>query len=162
MSEVFHILRNTILRLIDYTHYLVSGALTSDGVQYSAEVTTAAANTDVDVLSLTVEPDVSGRILWIKFNLDAEFKAVTSATADLIWKWQARDKDGTWVDLHAAVTETDIGTTYVARSRSGYFAIETNFSKVPFDVRLILQCNELNEGRAKVKNTSYVQARYRV
>jgi len=146
----------------DFEGRLVSGALTEDGVQYSSEVTTGAANTDVTVLSKLINPVLEGRILLVEFGLTADFKAVSSATADLIWKWQARNKDGTWVELHPAVTETNIGTTYKSRTRSGYFTPEANFQNVPFEVRLILQCNELNEGRARVKNSSYVRVIYRV
>ncbi len=141
---------------------LVSGALTEDGIQYSSEVTTGAADTDVTILSKLINPVLEGEILLVEFGLTAEFKAVSSGTADLIWKWQARNKDGTWVDLHPAVTEPDIGTTYESRTRSGYFTPEANFQNVPFEVRLILQCNELNEGRARVKSSSYVRVIYRV
>jgi len=146
----------------DFEDRLVSGALTEDGIQYSSEVTTGAANTDVTVLSKLINPVLEGEILLVEFGLTADFKAVSSDTADLIWKWQARNKDGTWVDLHSAVTETNIGTTYKSRTRSGYFTHEANFQNVPFEVRLILQCNELNEGRARVKNSSYVRVIYRV
>jgi len=146
----------------DFEDRLVSGALTEDGIQYSTEVTTGDAGVDVDVLTKVVDPGLEGDILWVEFGLTAEFKAVSSSTADLIWKWQARNKDGTWVDLHPAVTETDIGTTYESRTRSGYFEPETNFNRVPFDIRLIFQCNEANEGRAKVKNSSYVRVIYKV
>jgi len=146
----------------DFEDRLVSGALTEDGTQYSSEVTTGAADTDVTVLSKLINPVLEGGILLVEFGLTADFKAVSSATADLIWKWQARNKDGTWVDLHSAVTETDIGTTYKSRTRSGYFTPEANFQNVPFEVRLILQCNELNEGRARVKSSSYVRVIYRV
>jgi len=146
----------------DFEDRLVSGDLASDGVQYSDEVTTGDADADVDVLTKVVDPGLEGDILWVEFGLTAEFKAVSSSTADLIWKWQARNKDGTWVDLHSAVTETDIGTTYESRTRSGYFEPETNFNYVPFEVRLILQCNEANEGKAKVKNSSYVRVIYKV
>jgi len=146
----------------DFEDRLVSGALTEDGIQYSAEVTTGDADVDVDVLTKVVNPGLEGDILWVEFGLTAEFKAVSSSTADLIWKWQARNKDGTWVDLHPAVTETDVGTTYKSRTRSGYFEPETNFNRVSFEIRLILQCNEANQGRAKVKNSSYVRVVYRV
>ena len=145
----------------DFEDRLVSGALTEDGIQYSAEVTTGDAGVDVAVLSKLVDPGLEGDILWVEFGLTAEFKAL-NATADLIWKWQARNKDGTWVDLHPAVTETDIGTTYKSRTRSGYFEPETNFNHVPFDIRLILQCNEAAQGRARVKNSSYVRVIYKV
>ena len=146
----------------DFEDRLVSGALTEDGTQYSAEVTTVDADVDVDVLSKVIAPGLEGDILWVEFGLTAEFKAVSSGTADLIWKWQARNKDGTWVDLHPAVTETDIGTTYKSRTRSGYFEPETNFNHVPFDIRLILQCNQASQGRARVKNSSYVRVIYKV
>ena len=146
----------------DFEDRLVSGALTEDGIQYSAEVTTGDADVDVDVLTKVVDPGLEGDILWVEFGLTAEFKAVSSGTADLIWKWQARNKNGTWVDLHPAVTETDIGTTYKSRTRSGYFTPVANFQEVPLEIRLILQCNEANEGRAKVKNSSYVRVIYKV
>ena len=146
----------------DFEDRLVSGALTEDGTQYSSEVTTGAADTDVTVLSKLINPVLEGRILLVEFGLTADFKAVSSGTADLIWKWQARNKDGTWVDLHSAVTETDIGTTYVSRTRSGYFTPEADFQNVPFEVRLVLQCNELDEGKARVRNSSYVRVIYRV
>ena len=162
MSAKFHLLRNTILRIIDFTQRLVSGDLTSDGEQWSTEVDTTTADTDVVVLEKTIEPKVKGTIIDVEFGLTAALRAVSSATADLIWKWQARNKDGTWVDLHSAVTETDIGAAYVEKTRAGYFTTVANFDEVPFDIRLILQCNELNEGRAKVKNSSYVRVNYRV
>ncbi len=146
----------------DFEDRLVSGVLTEDGIQYSSEVTTGAADTDVTVLSKLINPVLEGGVLLVEFGLTADFKAVSSGTADLIWKWQARNKDGTWVDLHSAITETDIGTTYQSRTRSGYFTPEANFQNVPFEVRLILQCSELNEGRARVKNSSYVRVIYRV
>lgn len=146
----------------DFEDRLVSGALTEDGIQYSPEVSTGTADTDVTVLSKLINPVLEGEILLVEFGLTADFKAVSSATADLIWKWQARNKDGTWVDLHSAVTETDIGTTYISRTRSGYFTPGANFQNVPFEVRLILQCNELDEGKARVKSSSYVRVIYRV
>ncbi len=145
----------------DVARRLVDGDLASDGVQFSAEVDTAAINTDVTVFSKTISEVKPGTLLEVEFGLTAAFKAVSSATADLIWKWQARDSGGTWVDLHTAVTESNIGTTYVERTRSGYFALVANFDALPFDIRLILQCNELNEGRAKVKNSSYVRFMYK-
>lgn len=147
--------------LIDYEDRLVTSALTSDGIQWSPEVDTTTINTDVTILSVTTNPESGGSIAWVEFGLTSALKAVSSGTADLIWKWQARNKDGTWVDLHSAVTEANIGTTYIERTRQGYFTLETNFNTVPFDIRLILQCDEANEGRAKVKNSSYVKVIYK-
>ena len=150
-----------VLAVIDHTEYpFAKGDLTADGIQWSAEVDTTTADTDVEVECVTVKPPALGDLLEVEFGLTAAFRAVSSATADLIYKWQVRNKGGTWVDLHSAVTKTDIGTTYVEETRSGRFKTVANFNSLPFEVRLIVQCNEANEGRAKVKNSSYIRVKY--
>ena len=147
----------TPLKLIDYEDRLVGGDLTGDGVQFSDEKTTGVADTDIEVLAKTIEPGIAGNLLWGEFGLTAAFRATTT-TADLVWKWQARNKGGTWVDLHPAVTETDIGTSWVGRTRQGFAKIVANFNGVPFDVRLLLSCNEANAGKGRVKSSSYARA----
>jgi len=150
-----------VLAVIEHTEYpFAKGNLTSDGIQWSAEVDTTTADTDVEVENVLIKPPALGAVLEFEFGLTAAFRAVSSATADLIYKWQARNKGGTWVDLHSAVTKTDIGTTYVEETRSGRFKPVTNFDSLPFEVRLIIQCNEANEGRAKIKNSTYVRVIY--
>ena len=150
-----------VLAVIEHTEYpFAKGDLTSDGIQWSTEVDTTTADTDVEVESVTIKPPALGALFEIEFGLTAAFRAVSSSTADLTYKWQARNKGGTWVDLHSAVTKTDIGTTYVEETRSGRFKTVANFDSLPFEVRLIIQCNEANEGRAKVKNSSYVRVKY--
>jgi hypothetical protein len=149
------------LAVIEHTGYpFAKGNLTSDGIQWSAEKDTTTADTDVEVESIVIKPPALGKMIDVEFGLTAAFRAVSSATADLTYKWQARNKGGTWVDLHSAVTKTDIGTTYVEESRSGRFKTVANFDSLPFEVRLIVQCNEDNEGRAKIKNSSYVRVKY--
>ena len=150
-----------VLAVIEHTEYpFAKGNLTADGVQWSSEVDTTTADTDVEVESVTIQPPALGALVEVEFGLTAAFRAVSSATVDLIYKWQARNKGGTWVDLHSAVTRTDIGTTYVEETRSGRFLPVANFNSLPFEVRLVIQCNEANEGRAKVKNSSYVKVVY--
>jgi len=150
-----------VLAVIEHTEYpFAKGDLTSDGIQWSAEVDTTTADTDVEVEDVIIKPPALGEMIEVEFGLTAAFRAVSSSTADLIYKWQARNKGGTWVDLHSAVTKTDIGTTYVEETRSGRFKTVANFDSLPFEVRLIIQCNEANEGRAKVKNSSYVRVKY--
>ena len=149
------------LAVIEHSEYpLAKGDLTSDGAQWSGEVDTTTADTDVEVESVTIKPPALGAMIEVEFGLTAAFRAVSSATADLTYKWQARNQGGTWVDLHSAVTKTDIGTTYVEETRSGRFKPVANFDSLPFEVRLIIQCNETNEGRAKIKNSSYVKVIY--
>ena len=150
-----------VIAVVEHTEYpFAKGNLTADGVQWSAETDTTTAGVDVEVESVTIKPPALGAMIEVEFGLTAAFKAVSSATADLIYKWQARNRGGTWVDLHSAVTKTNIGTTYVEETRSGRFKPVTNFDSLPFEVRLIIQCNEANEGRAKIKNSSYVKVQY--
>ena len=149
------------LIVVEHTEYpFAKGDLTSDGIQWSAEKDTTTADVDVEVESVTIKPPALGEVLAVELGVTAALGAVSSATADLIYKWQARNKGGTWVDLHSAVTKTDIGTTYVEETRSGRFKTEANFDSVPFEARLVIQCNEANEGRAKIKNSSYVRVKY--
>ena len=149
------------IAVIEHTEYpLAKGNLTSDGIQWSDEKDTTTVDTDIEVESVTIKPPALGAMIEVEFGLTAAFRAVSSSTADLTYKWQARNKGGTWVDLHSAVTKTDIGTTYVEETRSGRFKPVANFDSMPFEVRLIIQCNEANEGRAKVKNSSYIRVKY--
>jgi len=141
-----------------FTHRLVGGDLASDGLQWSTEVPTVAADTDMEVLDLTLDNDQVGDIASLVFGLTLAIKA-GSATADVKFKWQARNKDGTWVDLHAYVTLADVGTSYVERTMSGYLLDGvTNLDSYPVDIRLVIQSNETTPGvaTAKVKNSSYV------
>jgi hypothetical protein len=147
--------------VIEHTEYpFGKGNLASDGIQWSAEVDTTTPNTDVAIETVTINPPALGTLLEVEFGLTAAFRAVSSSTADIIYKWQARNKGGTWVDLHSAVTKADIGTTYVEETRSGRFKLVANFNSLPFEVRLIVQCNEANQGRSKAKNSSYVRVKY--
>lgn len=147
--------------VVEHTEYpFAKGDLTSDGTQWSAEVDTTTPDTDVEVESVAVRPPVLGEVIEVEFGLTAAFRAISSATADLTYKWQARNQGGTWVDLHSAVAKTDIGTSYIEETRSGRFKMVSNFDSLPFEVRLVIQCNETGEGRAKVKNSSYVRVKY--
>jgi hypothetical protein len=151
------------LHTVDDGTYIATPALTSDGVQDSDEKTTATANVDITVFQTRIQPTLHKiqKIHGLYFELEAWLKAVSSATADLIYKWQAKHWwDGaTWVDLHSAVTKTDINTTYVQEVRKGYIRPQTNLEILPMDIRLILQCNEANQGRGKVRNTSFVKVK---
>ena len=146
--------------IVHIEHPFAKGSLTSDGVQWTGTTDTTTANVDVVVAAAkTIDPPAAGKIVEVEFGLTGGFRAVTSATADIIYKWQARDKGGTWVTL-CTVTKTDIGTAEVIETYSGRFATVANFDAVPFDVQLVIQCNEANEGRARIKNSGYVKVIY--
>jgi len=147
--------------VIEHIEYpFAKGELTSDGIQWSEEKDTGSADVDVEVETVTIKPPALGEVVEIEFGLTASFRAVSSATADLTYKWQARNKGGSWVDLHSSVAKVDLGTTYIEESRSGRYKLADNFNSVPFEVRLIIQCNEVNQGRARIKNSSYINIKY--
>ena len=148
----------TILAPREFMHRLADGNLTSDGIQWSSEVSTVDANTDYEVLNLTLDNDQVGNLVKLEPALTLAIKA-GSTTADVKFKWQARNKAGTWVDLHDYVTLVDVGTSYVESTVSGYKFPATNLDSYPIDIRLVIQSNEVSPGiaTAEVKNSSYVK-----
>ena len=152
-----------ILHLREFTHKLVNGNLTENGIQWSSEVSTVDADTDYEALpSLTLDNGQSGDILKLELGLTLAIKA-GSTTADVKYKWQARNKGGTWVDLHAYITKVDIGTDYKEFTVSGYKFPVINLNTYPIDIRLVIQSNEITPGvaTAKVKNSSYAEVELR-
>ena len=141
-----------------FTHYLVDGDLTEDGIQWSNEVSTVNADTDYEVLKVGLDNSQIGILEKLTLGLTLAIKA-GSATADAKYKWQARNKNGTWVDLHAYFIKADIGTAYMEYTVSGYKFPVTNLTTYPVDVRLVIQSNEISPGvaTAKVKNSSHVE-----
>ena len=130
----------------DLTSYPVKaqGTTNSDGVQYSDEVVTIDAGTDYELLLWKSEdsyPKVAGNLAWVHYNINFELKA-GNGTADLKWKLQARNKGGTWTDMCAEQTESNINTTYIAKRIKGYLDIKDNINTAPFEMRIILQSNE--------------------
>lgn len=149
------------LKEFDLTDYPVKAQGATDGVQYDAEVVTVDADTDYELLLWKSEDSFSrieGNLIWVYYNISFSLKA-GSATADLKWKLQARNKDGTWTDMCAEQTETDINTAYVAKRIEGYLDIKTNITTAPFEMRLIFQSNETTPGigTGKIKNDTVIR-----
>jgi len=144
-------------------HPFARGGLTADGVQWTPEKDTAEADVYVTVAEALITPPARKMPAEVELGLTAAFRAVTSTTADITYQWQARNQGATtWVNLHDPVTLVDVGTTYVEQTRSGYPALVANFNTIPFEIRLQLRCNEANQGRAKIKNSTYVSIIYEV
>ena len=151
---------NEEAKQFDFSDRPVKAQGTTDGVQYDAEVVTVAANIDVELLLWKSEdnyPKTKGNLAYVYYNIAFQLKA-GSATADLKWKLQARNKDGTWTDMCAEQTETDIDTTYVDKRIEGFLDIKTNITTAPFEMRLIFQSNEATPGigTGHIKNTTIV------
>ncbi len=141
-------------------HPFAKGDLTSDGVQWSAEKTTSTDDYET-VEEVTVNPPALGAVIEFEFGLTCAVKS-SGATESTIFKWQARNKGGSWVDLHDEVTYAAAASAYKEYTYSGRFKPVTNFNAVPFDIRLAIKSGSAGGENAvgKTKNSSYVKVIY--
>ena len=131
------------------------GNLTSDGVQWSAEKTTSTDAYEA-VEEVTVSPPALGVVIEFEFGLTGAVKS-SGTLESILFKWQARNKGGTWVDLHSEVTYPAKEYTY-----SGRFKPVANFNAVPFDLRLAIKSGAAGGENAvgETKSSSYVKVIY--
>lgn len=141
-------------------HPFGKGNLTSNGVQWSAEKTASTDDYEA-VEEATVSPPALGAIIEYEFGLTCAVKS-SGATEAVLFKWQARNKGGTWVDLHSEVTYAADASAYKEYTYSGRFKPVANFNAVPFDVRLVIKSGAAGGENAvgKTKNSSYVKVIY--
>jgi hypothetical protein len=141
-------------------HPFGRGSLTADGTQWSAEHPTSTDDYE-EVESVKISPPALGEVLEYEFGLTCAVKSGGSAES-VLFKWQARNHSGTWVDLHSAVTYPANASTYKEYTYSGRFKPVTNFNSMPFDVRLVIKSGGAGGENAigKTKNSSYVKVTY--
>ena len=143
-------------------HPFAKGNLTSDGVQWSAEKTTTTNDYEA-VEEVTINPPKLGEIIEFEFGLTCAVRSSGTGESAL-FKWQARNKGGTWVDLHAEVTYPANASTYKEYTYSGRFKPVADFNGIPFDIRLVIKSGAAGGENAigKTKNSSYVKVIYSV
>jgi hypothetical protein len=141
-------------------HPFARGSLTADGVQWSAEHTTTTDDYE-EVESVSVNPPALGDVLEFEFGLTGAVKS-SGATEAVLFKWQARNQGGTWVDLHSEVTYAADASAYKEYTYSGRFKPVADFNLIPFDVRLVVKSGGAGGENAagKTKNSSYVKVIY--
>jgi len=141
-------------------HPFAKGNLTSDGVQWGAEKTTATDDYET-VEEVSVNPPQLGAIIEFEFGLTCAVKS-SSSTESVKFKWQARNQGGTWVDLHDEVTYSADASAYKEYTYSGRFKPVANFNGVPFDIQLVIKSGAAGGENAvgKTKNSSYVKVIY--
>jgi hypothetical protein len=141
-------------------HPFARGSLTADGVQWSAEHTTTTDDYE-EVESVSVNPPALGDVLEFEFGLTGAVKS-SGATEAVLFKWQARNQGGTWVDLHSEVTYAADASAYKEYTYSGRFKPVADFNLIPFDVRLVIKSGGAGGENAagKTKNSSYVKVIY--
>ena len=130
----------------------------ADGVIYSPVATSGLADTYSDVWSKLFPPsELAGTLEKMARGETASFSTL-NATTTLTWQWQIRPKDGAWIDLHTAITESPAAIATFERTRQGE-KIPSGLTTTPFEIRLQFKTSEANQGQAKVKASSYVKYR---
>lgn len=136
-------------------HPFGKGNLTVDGVQWSDEVETASAEFTA-VETVIIDYGTAADIKEIGFALTLRIKS-SSTTKFVKFKWQARNKGGTWVDLHAEVTYPANASVYAEYTYSGRFELVANFNELPMELRAVIQREDATEeALAQVKNSSCI------
>ena len=141
-------------------HPFAKGDLTPDGIQWSDEKTTSTDDYET-VEEVTIRPPALGSVLEFEFGLTCAVKS-SGDTESVLFKWQARNKGGTWVDLHDEVTYPADASSYEEYTYSGLFEPVAYFNSLPFDVRLIIKSGSAGGENAagKTKSSSYVKVVY--
>ena len=136
------------------------GNLTTDGIQWSAEKTTGTDAYE-SVEEATINPPALGAVIEFEFGLTCAVKS-SGAAEGVLFKWQARNKGGNWVDLHAEITYAANASVYKEYTMSGRFKPVTGFNGVPFDLRLAIKSAAAAGENAvgKTKNSSYIKVIY--
>ena len=141
-------------------HPFAKGNLTTDGIQWSAEKTTSTDAWET-VEEVTLSPPALGAVVEFEFGLTGAVKS-SGSTEGMLFKWQARNKGGTWVDLHVEVTYAANASAYKEYTMSGRFKPVAGFDALPFDLRLLIKSALAGGENAvgKTKNSSYVRVIY--
>lgn len=141
-------------------HPFAKGNLTPDGVQWSAEKTTATDDYET-VEEVTISPPQLGAIIEFEFGLTCAVKS-TGTLEGVLFKWQARNKGGTWVDLHDEVTYPADASAYKEYTYGGRFKPVASFNSIPFEVRLVIKSGGAGGENAvgKTKGSSYIKVIY--
>ena len=147
----------------DFTVQLTTGDLTST-VQYSTIDSTTTKDIAITMFSKDIDfsfgTGAHKYIIDCYFYIVCEFSSATTNTADVEWKPQARNDDGTWTDLASYVDMPDVDTTFTESVLKGYATTSATFDEVPFNFRILMKCDEADEGIGKVKSGSYIRVTF--
>ncbi len=141
-------------------HPFARGLLTLNGVQWSDEKTTTTDDYET-VEEVTVNPPALGAVIEFEFGLTCAVKS-SGDTESVLFKWQARNKGGTWVDLTDEIEYPDDASEYKEYTCSGRFNPVADFGSIPFDIRLVVKSGSAGgeNAVARTKNSSYIRVVY--
>ena len=144
-----------LLLAIAPLHPFGQGNLTTDGIQWSDEVSTTDAEW-TEIEAVKIKPEFTKDIVEIEMALTLRLKS-SGAAKFAKFKWQARNEDGTWVDLCSEQTYAADASAYKEHTISGRFKTTANFDEIPLDIRAMVQREDETENvTAQCKNSSYV------
>lgn len=141
---------------LDVTVYPIkSSYLTSDGVQYSPEIDTAKAETEVVLFEHSFEPPFHGDILWAYFLIGASFTSLVAANETIVWRAQARTVKRNWVNLFRHTNVYVKSSGWKNAKMEGYARVsQASFSRVRFDFRVLFKCDTVNGARGRLVNNT--------
>lgn len=138
-------------------HPFTVGALTADGVQWSPEYTTTGDDWET-VASVFNDWPVKMNCKESEWGLTCRVKSSGAAEA-VQFRWQVRNKHGTWLDIVPAVTRAADASAYLEYTYSGRVVYNGYESEMPAELRL--QIKSVGAGGetalAQVKGSSYVR-----
>jgi len=144
-------------------HPFGKGALTIDGVQRSAELTTSTDVYEV-VETATITQPVGYTLTEIELGLTGRNKS-SSTVETVVFKWEASDAGSSWEDLFAEQTHAAGASAYEEETWSGRFAPTGNFlgTGATFQIRYVIKSGGAGGETAlgSTKSSSYILCRYR-
>ena len=144
-------------------HPFGKGALTTDGIQYSAEVA-GIGDAYTAIETMTIIQPTGDALQEIDFGLTVAIKS-SAAVEGVNWKMQASDDGALWEDLIAEQLRAASCAAYLDVSASGRFPPAGNFlgTGATFKVRAVVKSAVAGGETAtgKMKNSSFILLKYR-
>lgn len=141
---------------------LISGSLTTDGVQYSTwtRATSSGSSKSTMHYSGSTYP-----VVWaglegfyvdeLEAGLTLELMGTQAATT-LGYRWEVKDDDeSTWSALSTWRTVKGGTSTAISRTLSGYGSLATGYNKLPLETRVRF-FTKGTRGKFRVKSSSYI------
>jgi len=164
MPSIFGITQNRPPIMVFTLNPFGKGLLTTDGVQYSAEVSGIDA-TYTAIETAVIKQPVGYTLEQIEFGLTVAAKS-SAAAESVLWKFQASDAGSSWTDMIAEQTRAASCAAYADLTISGRWAPTGYFSGTGplFYIRAVIASGAAagETATGKMKNSSYITMTYRL
>ena len=170
--------RVTVPKVVEEIIHPWGQGLEVNGIVYSSVLNTNASLTHIAGHTKSVNiyphgyPGGIGTLKEVELGFTVEFFSPNNGDNIINWFLQGRNASGaspqapfdaSWVALCVNQEQTKpINAGYKSNTISGYPSIQTNFNKVPFEIRLSFQANTVNVNQSRIKNSSYVRYLYTI